>query len=49
MIARSVHNHSPQAQLDYPFFNQFALSAKELKKVGKSVGVMDIDGIPSYM
>jgi len=49
MIARSVHNHCPQAQLDYPFFSQFALSAKEVKKVGKGTVVMDIDGIPSYM
>jgi hypothetical protein len=49
MIARSVHKHSPQAQLDYPFFGQFALSAKEVKKVAKNVVVMDIDEIPSYM
>jgi hypothetical protein len=49
MIARSVHKHSPQAQLDYPFFSQFALSAKEVKKVAKNVVVMDIDEIPSYM
>ena len=49
MIARSVHNHCPQAQLDYPFFSQFALSAKEVKKVVKGTVVMDIDGIPSYM
>jgi hypothetical protein len=49
MIARSVHKHSPQAQLDYPFFSQFALSAKEVKKVTNDVVVMDIDGIPSYM
>ena len=49
MIARTVHHHAPAAQLDYPFFSQFALSAKEIKKVGKDVAVMDIDGIPSYM
>jgi hypothetical protein len=49
MIARSVHKHSPQAQLDYPFFGQFALSAKEVKKVAKESLVMDIDEIPSYM
>jgi len=48
MIARNVHNHSPQVQLDYPFFSQFALSAKELKKVGKTAAAIDIDGIPSY-
>jgi hypothetical protein len=49
MIARSVHNHCPQAQLDYPFFSQFSLSTKELKKVAKGVATIDIDGIPSYM
>ena len=49
MIARTVHNHSPYAQLDYPFFSQFALSTKELKKVAKDAGVMDVDSIPSYM
>jgi hypothetical protein len=44
-----VHNHIPYTQLDYPFFGQFALSAKEIKKMGKDAAVMDIDGIPSYM
>ena len=23
MIARSVHQHNPEKQLDYPYFNQF--------------------------
>jgi hypothetical protein len=49
MIARTVHNHYPQAQLDYPFFGQFALSPKDAKKMGKNAVIMDIDGIPSYM
>jgi hypothetical protein len=49
MIARNVHNHYPQAQLDYPFFSQFALSPKDVKKMGKNVAVIDIDGIPLYM
>jgi hypothetical protein len=49
MIARNVHNHTPVAQLDYPFFGQFALSTKDVKKVGKSSAIVDIDGIPSYM
>ena len=48
MIARTVHNHYPQAQLDYLFFSQFALSPKDVKKMGKNAVVMDIDGIPSY-
>lgn len=49
MIARNVHQHSPQAQLNYPFFGQFVLSPKDIKKVGKSSDIVDIDGIPSYM
>ncbi len=49
MIARNVHQHYPQAQLDYPFFGQFALSPKDIKKVGKLSDIVDIDGIPSYM
>ena len=43
MIARNVHNHTPKAQLDFPFFNQF-LIADEC--VGREV--MDIDQVPDY-
>jgi hypothetical protein len=49
MIARNVHNHTPGAQLGYPFFGQFALSSKDIKKMDKSNTIVDIDGIPSYM
>jgi hypothetical protein len=42
MIARSVHNHTPQEQLNFSLFKQF------LHK--KSVGeIMDIDDLPSYV
>jgi len=49
MIARTVHHTTPQEQLDYPFFNEFAISAKELKKLVQYITVIDIDGIPSYI
>ena len=42
MIARTVHKHTPQEQLDFSFFSQF-LS----KKVGEEV--MDIDTLPTYV
>jgi len=49
MIARNVHFHSPDVQLNYGLFCYFALSAKELKKLEKNVDIIDIDNIPSYM
>lgn len=49
MIARTVHHHSPQDQLGFPFFSQFALAAKDVRKLAKSIAIMDIDEIPSYM
>jgi hypothetical protein len=42
MIARTVHKHTPQEQLAFPFFSQF-LS----KKLGEEV--MDIDAMPIYI
>ena len=42
MIARTVHKHTPQEQLVFPFFSQF-LS----KKLGEEV--MDIDVLPTYV
>jgi hypothetical protein len=42
MIARTVHKHTPQEQLEFPFFSQF-LS----KKIGDEV--MDIDILPVYV
>jgi hypothetical protein len=44
MIARCVHNHTPQAQLDRPEFNAFSEFKGEI-----SLEVIDIDSIPSYM
>jgi len=45
MIARTVHKHTPQEQLEFPFFKQFLLSSK---KVG-NVDIMDIDSLPVYV
>lgn len=42
MIARTVHKHTPQEQLEFSFFKKF-LS----KKVGEDV--MDIDAMPTYI
>jgi hypothetical protein len=44
MIARCVHNHTPQAQLERPEFKKFALAKGDgLKEV------IDIDAIPVYI
>jgi hypothetical protein len=36
MIARTVHNHTPENQLSYPFFSQFAIDDDEWEHVVKS-------------
>lgn len=48
MIARSVHNHTPQEQLEFEYFSQFAMSAKKAKVVDREY-IMDIDEIPCYV
>jgi len=45
MIARYVHNHSPNAQLERPEFSKFVISKNGLSK-GEIV--MNIDELPSY-
>lgn len=44
MIARCVHNHTPQAQLERPEFNAYSNFKGELP-----ADVIDIDKIPSYI
>ena len=44
MIARCVHNHTPQAQLDRPEFNAYSVFDG-----GVSKDAIDIDSIPSYI
>jgi hypothetical protein len=43
MIARTVHNHTPQEQLAFPFFNQFIVADIDANSC------MNIDAIPVYV
>ena len=43
MIARTVHAHTPEAQLADPFFNQFRIDEKCFDD-----GIVDLDIIPCY-
>ena len=44
MIARCVHNHTPQAQLERPEFKSFEYTKKDIPN-----DVIDIDAFPSYI
>jgi len=44
MIARTVHAHTPEAQLDFPLFQQFCV-----EETGNETDIMDIDSIFSYV
>jgi hypothetical protein len=44
MIARTVHNHIPQEQLQFPLFSQFEVS----DKIETDIKIMDIDILPDY-
>jgi len=46
MIARSVHAHTPQAQLSYPLFNKFSMKKTQKNDSGL---FMDLDKLPSYV
>ena len=41
MIARSVHQHNPEKQLEYPYFSQFLTNEN-------SENILNIDEIPCY-
>ena len=45
MIARTVHNHTPEAQLKFKYFTQFIFSPKNKK----NIDIMDLDIIPLYI
>jgi len=48
MIARTVHNHTPHAQLKNPWFKPFEMNnAKWAKEMPEHI--MDIDKIPCYV
>jgi hypothetical protein len=46
MIARSVHNHTPQAQLAKPIFASYEFPKKKVKSSNR---ILNIDKMPSYM
>jgi hypothetical protein len=46
MIARCVHNHTPNVQLERPEFSKFAVNKNNITK---GEAVMNIDEIPSYI
>jgi hypothetical protein len=46
MIARTVHNHTPEKQLEKEYFNKFKISKK---KINKNHKIVNIDNIPSYI
>jgi hypothetical protein len=45
MIARTVHNHTPEKQMETLFFNKFVTKKKKIPKKAK---IMNIDDLPSY-
>ena len=46
MIARTVHNHTPEKQLEKEYFNKFKISKK---KINKNQKIINIDDIPCYI
>jgi hypothetical protein len=46
MIARTVHQHTPEIQLDIPVFKAFEINKSDMDKV---VYCIDIDAIPAYV
>lgn len=52
MIARNAHKHTPEAQLETPFFDQFRMNVKKAAKLDQSKvreWTVDIDAIPCYV
>lgn len=43
MIARNVHDHTPKAQLEFPYFKQFLVGSPI-----DVVDLIDLDGVPDY-
>jgi hypothetical protein len=48
MIARTVHNHTPENQLEYPFFKQFMVK-KSKDIILDNINMIDIDTMPCYV
>ena len=47
MIARTVHKHTPENQLEFSFFKQFMVKSKNI--VLDNVDIIDIDMMPCYV
>jgi hypothetical protein len=45
MIARTVHQHTPEAQLEEPYFKQFLTKKEDVKD---ATPIMNLDSIPCY-
>jgi len=45
MIAKTCHKHTPEEQLNFPFFNQFLIK----KKGDKNMDIMNLDNLPCYV
>ena len=46
MIARTVHNHTPQKQLERPMFKSYIVKKKKVKK---KTNIIDIDSFEVYV
>lgn len=46
MIARNVHRHTPQEQLNFPYFKQFLVTTKPSPE---NIDIIDIDSLPCYV
>ena len=49
MIARTAHNHTPEAQLEFPYFKQFLLSHPPTQKEYKKSLFFNLDAIDSFI
>jgi hypothetical protein len=47
MIARTVHKHTPENQLEYPFFKQFMVKSRNM--VLDDVDMINVDSMPCYV
>ena len=45
MIARTVHNHTPQTQVSHPIFGKFLIGKRKIKKAK----ILNIDTLPKYI
>ena len=49
MIARIVHEHTPENQLNYSLFAKYEISNKKIEKLKKeNMYMLDINSIPQY-